>query len=240
MAERRVYIRIIPTGNEEFDIKLAGGIPFPSLIFIEGPHGTGKTALSQLFIRGGLYLGMKAVALVSEATIEGYLDKSKTAGLDLTDYFIRGLLDVYSLQTSGSSWSKERLRKLLPITESFILGSADKYDIFLVDSLSHLAVNSSASMILAFFSTLRRVTDMGKLVIVTMHEGVLPEDLVTRARAICDGYMKLGTAVLAGRSVNVLRIVKLKGAPTTFESTISFNIDPAFGIKLVPIALASV
>jgi len=35
-----------------------------------------------------------------------------------------------------------------------------------------------------------------------------------------------------------MNIVKLKGVPSVFENTITFEIDPAFGIKLVPMALA--
>lgn len=239
MAERN-KLEIIPTGNEEFDIKIAGGLPFPSLVFIEGPHGTGKTALSQLFLRGALRLGLKGVALVSEATIKGYIEKSKSAGLDLTDYFLSGKLDVYSMQAPGSKWSKERIKKLLPLVEFFIAKNSARYDVFLIDSLSHIAINSPITRLLEFFSILRRTVDRGKLVIITLHEGVMPEAAATRARAICDGYLKLSSAVLAGRSVNILKIVKFKGAKTTFESTISFNVDPAFGIKLVPIALATV
>ena len=76
------------------------------------------------------------------------------------------------------------------------------------------------------------------MIIMTLHEKVLREDLATRARAICDGYIKLKVATVGGRTVKVMEIIKLKGAPATFDSTITFDVDPAFGIKLVPIALA--
>ncbi len=236
MAERT----LLPTGNEEFDIKIGGGLPFPSLVFIEGPHGTGKTALSQLFLLGALRGGLRSVALVSEATVRGYIEKSQSAGLDLSDYFIRGLLDVFSAQRWGAKWGEERLGRMLPLLESFIKRVSGRYDVFLIDSLSHFAVHTPVSQVLEFFTTLRTVADSGKLVLVTMHEGVMDEGIVTRARAVCDGYLKLTSAVLAGKSVKILKIVKLKGARSSFESTISFDVDPAFGIKLVPIALATV
>ena len=37
---------IIPCGNEEFDRMFGGGIPFPSLMLIEGGHGTGKSVIA--------------------------------------------------------------------------------------------------------------------------------------------------------------------------------------------------
>jgi len=38
---------VVPTGNEELDMRLGGGIPCPSLLIIEGDHGSGKAVLSQ-------------------------------------------------------------------------------------------------------------------------------------------------------------------------------------------------
>jgi len=38
---------IIPCGNDEFDRMFGGGIPFPSLMLIEGGHGTGKSDIRE-------------------------------------------------------------------------------------------------------------------------------------------------------------------------------------------------
>jgi flagellar protein FlaH len=45
---------------------------------------------------------------------------------------------------------------------------------------------------------------------------------------------------MGGRQLKVMNIIKLKGAPTVFENMITFDVDPAFGIKLVPMALAKI
>ncbi|MCE4604836.1 MAG: hypothetical protein F7B20_07745 [Aeropyrum sp.] len=231
---------LIPTGNEEFDIKLGGGIPYPSLIIVEGPHGTGKTALTQLILKGSLTLGLRGVAIVTESTITGYIKKAEAAGLSLTDYFTAGMLDVYSTQFEGSRWSRSSSTRLLDMVGRFLMESAPSYDVIAIDSLSHIAIYASPIRVLNFFNTVRILADKGKLVVVTLHESVLREDLTTRARATCDGYFKLSLASLAGKTVKVLKIVKLKGARSRFEPTITFDVDPSFGIKLVPIALASV
>ena len=39
----------VPTGNEEVDRQLGGGLPLPSLVLIEGDHGTGKSSVSAQF-----------------------------------------------------------------------------------------------------------------------------------------------------------------------------------------------
>ncbi|BAN90664.1 ATPase domain-containing protein [Aeropyrum camini] len=233
-------VEIVPTGNEEFDIKLGGGVPFPSLLIIEGPHGTGKTALSQLFLKGALDMGLRGLAIVTESTIRGYILKSEAAGISLTEHFLKGRLDVYSTQFEGSRWGRRSATVLLDMISRFLDSESHRYEVLVVDSLSHMAIYSSPIRVLNFFNTVRLIADRGKLVILTLHEGVLREDLTTRARATCDGYMKLSLASLAGKTVKVLKIVKLKGARSQFDPTITFDVDPSFGIKLVPIALASV
>ena len=229
---------IISTGNEELDLKLGGGIPHPTLILVEGPHGTGKTVLVQQLIKGAVDNGYRVTVVTTESTTRGYIEKSRNVGIDLSEPFLLGKLRVYSAQLPGARWVKRYTSMLLPMLGAYMTVKADTYDIFVVDSLSHIAIYATPSNVLDFFNKVRVLTDRGKTIILTIHPGVLREDLATRARAICDGYIKLSSAVVGGRAVKIMSIVKLRGAPTTFDSTITYDVDPAFGIKLVPIALA--
>jgi flagellar protein FlaH len=238
MSSNRTKKKVISTGNEELDLKLPGGLPYPSLIFIEGAHGTAKTVLTQQFLYGMLKENLRALVFTTETTTKDYVKKMSRVGLDITKYFLKDRVRVYSTQMLGVSWSKQNAAKLLPLLGDYILENKEKFDAFIIDSLSHLAIYSTPTRVLDFFNKIRVLTDEGKMVIVTLHEGVLREDLVIRARALCDGYIKLSTATIGGRIVKVMRIIKLRGAPTTFDTSISFDIDPAFGVKIVPIALA--
>ncbi len=235
MSEER---EVISTGNEELDLKLAGGLPFPSLIIIEGEHGTGKSVVAQQFVYGALKSCLRVIAVVTEATTKGYVKRMITAGFPVLDYFIRGKLTIFSTQIPGISWEKKYASKLLLITSKIMMNLIKKYDVFLVDSLSHLATYASSNEILGFFTIARQIVDQGKLIIITLHPGTIPESLSTRIRAMADGYFKLRNAVVGGRAVKIMSVVKLKGAPTIFDSNITFDVDPAFGVKLVPIALA--
>ncbi len=230
----------ISTGNEELDLKLSGGIPYPNLMLIEGAHGTAKSVLAQQFVYGMLKQGLKVHVITTETTSKDYVLKMRKLSMDPTDYYIKCRLTVYSTQIPGATWIKRNASKLLPMLGDYAIKKKKKYDALVIDSLSHLAIYASPANVLDFFNKLRVLTDEGKIIIMTLHEGVLREDLATRARALCDGYIKLKTASIGGRLVKIMEIIKLKGAPATFESTITFDVDPAFGIKLVPIALAKV
>jgi len=231
-------VRVISTGNEELDRKLPGGLPFPLLLLIEGGHGTGKTVLTQQFVFGALTQGLRATVLTTETTVKDYILKMRSVRMDPTLYFIRSRLKIYSTQILGVKWTRSTASKVLSILDDWLVSRLDTYDVLAIDSFSHLAIYASPSQVMEFFNVVRNVTDKGKLVIITLHESVLREDLATRARATCDGYFKLGLATIGGKTFKVLNVVKLQGAPTVFESKISFDVDPAFGIKVVPIALA--
>lgn len=230
--------KVLPTGNEELDRKLPGGLPYPLLLLIEGGHGTGKTVLTQQIVYGALLQSLRVVVITTETTVKDYLLKMKSVRMDATLFFIKSKLKIYSTQLLGVRWTKSTASRILPILNEWILDKLSAYDVLAIDSFSHLAIYSSPSQVMEFFNTIRNVADKDKLVIITLHEGVLREDLATRARATCDGYFKLGTASIGGKTFKVLNIIKLQGAPTTFDSKISFDVDPAFGIKIVPIALA--
>ena len=231
-------IRLISTGNEELDARLAGGIPFPSLIVIEGDHGTGKSVVAQQFIFGALKSSLKVVVITTESTTLGYIKRMEQAGFPILDYYITGKLTVYSTQLPGVKWTKEYSRLLPAITSNYMVLRIKYYDVFVIDSFSHLVTYSQPNEVLDFFTIARQIVDKGRLVIITVHPQTIKEDLLTRIRAMCDGYFVLKNAVVGGRFVKIMNIVKLKGAPTVFDSNITFDVDPAFGIKIIPIALA--
>ncbi len=229
---------IISTGNEELDLKLSGGLPFPSLIIIEGGHGTSKSVLAQQFVYGMLKQGLRVTVFTTETTTKDYIMKMKRLNMDVTSFFLRGKLRVYSTQVLGVSWVRKVASRLLPLIGDWMLENSEHFEGLVIDSLSHLAIYATPAKVLEFFNKARVLTDKGRMITLTLHERVLREDLATRARALCDGYIRLKVASIGGKTVKVMEIVKLKGAPATFEQTITFDVDPAFGIKLVPIALA--
>jgi flagellar protein FlaH len=231
-------VRIISTGNEELDRKLPGGLPYPLLLLIEGGHGTGKTVLTQQFVYGALNQGLRVIVITTETTVKDYLEKMRSIKMDASLFFIKSRFKIFSSQILGVRWTRLTASKVLPILQEWILDKIGIYDVLAIDSLSHLAIYATPSQVMEFFNTIRNIRDKGKMVIITLHEGVLREDLATRARATCDGFFKLGTATVGGKTFKVLNIVKLQGAPMVFDPKISFDVDPAFGIKIVPIALA--
>jgi flagellar protein FlaH len=233
-------VRTITTGNEELDTKLGGGLPFPALIVVEGGHGTGKSVLVQQFVYGALKGGLRVTVVTTETTTVGYVREMINVGFDVLDAYLRGQLTVYSTQIPRVKWAPSTSGSLLSLTLDHMVSAMDRYDVYVIDSFSVLIKGSKSEDVANFLTAAKRLVDKGKLIFLTLHTGSVAETLHSGLKAMADGYIELKNAEMGGRQLKVMNIIKLKGAPTVFENMITFDVDPAFGIKLVPMALAKI
>jgi flagellar protein FlaH len=231
--------RVISTGNEELDARLGGGIPIPMMLLIEGGHGIGKSILALQVAYGALNSGLRVVYVTSEATVKSFLDQAKRVSLDVSRFYLRGLLRIYPAHIEGLRWSKGTASRLLPHIASYLMNTMNTWDAVVLDSFSVLASYADMDRVLDFSTKLKIVSaNADKLVVLTAHTGALPENLMLRLRSICDGLILLKAAEIGGISVKVMEIAKLRGARGPVDQVTAFDVDPAFGIKLLPITLA--
>ena len=79
-SEKRDLARgLICTGNIELDKSIGGGIPYRTLMLLEGQSASGKSTLSQQFIWGALTSGGKAALYTTEQTVQSFLRQMKVA-----------------------------------------------------------------------------------------------------------------------------------------------------------------
>jgi len=229
---------ILSTGNEELDMRLGGGIPVPNLLSIEGDHGTGKSLLAQQIAYGAAKAGKKIIYVTTEAGVKELIMQTRKLSLDMTEAFLKGLIKIMPAHMEGVRWAKKAARDLLHVLGNYMAYIKDEYDVFIVDSFSVLAVYADTSVVLDFLTRARTLVREGKLIVLTIHPSILPDEIMIRIRAISDSYIKLDFAEIGGRLVKIMRIIKIRGAREPADSTIAFDVDPAFGIKVVPLALA--
>jgi len=229
---------ILSTGNEELDTRLGGGIPVPNLLTIEGDHGTGKSLLAQQIVYGAVKANKKVTYVTTESGIKELIIQTRQLSLDLTDEFLRGLVKIMPVHMEGVRWAKRVAKELLRVLGNYMAYTIDEYEVFVIDSLSVLAIYADVSTVLDFLTRVRTIVREGKLIIITIHPKVLPTEVMIRIRAISDSYIKLDFAEIGGRLTKVMKVIKLRGALTPPEATIAFDVDPSFGIKVIPLALA--
>jgi flagellar protein FlaH len=63
-------------------------------------------------------------------------------------------------------------------------------------------------------------------------------ELLTRIRAFCDGHIILEIKTFRDRTALTMNVAKLKGATKNVSDLISFEVSPAYGIKILPFSTA--
>ncbi len=234
-----IMVEIVSTGNQEIDINLGGGIPVPSLMLIEGEHGTGKSAVAAQFIRGMLNFDMK-VLCITENTVSDYIKKMKSITFNFSEEFLKNDLSLLSLHVNGTGWSKQKALQLLPLINKYIKEQSQKFECVVIDSLSFITSYSDMDNVLDFVTSCKYLVSNGMSVILTMHPNSIPPEVGLRLKAACDVYISLRSAQIGYQPVKIMSNIKMIGASSTPEPSFAFSVDPIFGLKIVPISLSEV
>lgn len=229
---------IISSGNYEIDQKMGGGIPINSLSLIEGPNDSGKSVLLQQMMWGGLNQGKKIVIFSTENTVRSLLKQMDSLSLDISDHFIIGHAKIYPIHVDGLEWSEKTAENLL----QSILKSMEKNneDVILIDSLTVFVVHSTENDILNFFTSCKKLCDHGKTIMITVHGYAFSENLMVRIRSICDAHLHLKIEEVGDQLIKMVEVAKIRGAQKNTGNIISFDVDPGFGLRIIPISKAQV
>ena len=228
-------LRIIPLGVKDLDDVLGGGIPYPTLISIEGGHGTGKTSLTQHIIYSALREGLRAYVITTETKVREYLSMMESIRLNAHRYFMSGKLRIYPLHVRSGEWSDETLLLFMNLVRIFLEKRKNRYDFAVIDNLSALASKTNRSEFLTFITRIKNIVSEGKSIILTFHPNFVSEDLLRELRASSDVYIVLKNVNIFGMSVKSLEVVKIWGAGGKKKSVL-FEVDPSLGLRVVPIA----
>ena len=228
-------LRIIPLGIKDLDEVLGGGVPHPTLISIEGDHGTGKTSLSQHFVYAALREGFRVYVISTETRVREYLLMMESLRLNPYRYFIKGMLRIYPLHVKKGEWSDKTLLLFMNLIRLFLEKRKDKYDFAVVDNLSVLASKASYGEFLTFITRIKNIVSEGKTIVLTFHPNFVSNELLRELRASSDVYLVLKNVNVFGMSVKSLEVVKIWGAGSKKKS-ILFEVDPYLGLRVVPLA----
>ena len=229
--------RCIKSMNSELDRRI-GAIKLPFLWIIEGPNDSGKSVLAQQYTYGALNAGYKLLYITTEIGIRGLLKNMKEISLDVTQYFLTGRLMVFELHVKNLKWDKALSSRFLDLIVRTIRKFM-RYDIFVIDSLTYLVTHAEEKDILDFFTQMRNlVDDHGRSILITIHPYAFNQDLLVRMRSICDIHFTLTVKEMGEKIVKLLQVPKLKGAIKPSSIILSFEVDPAFGIRVLPFSQA--
>ena len=225
---------ILTSGNMEIDKKMGGGIPAGSLTLIEGANDTGKSVLTQQLMWGGLQQGFIFATYTTENTTKSLLKQMESLSLDVSDFFIFGNLKIYPIHVEGVEWAAD-----IPFLDYIVADVKSKQqEVIVLDSLTVFVSEATEADILNFFAACKNLCDQGKTILITVHTFAFNEELLTRVRSICDAHLSLKKEEVGEKLVKTIEVAKIRGAQKTTGNVIAFEVEPQFGLRIIPVSRA--
>lgn len=237
MSEKDSSVKYIKAMNPELDRKI-GELRVPFLCLIEGPNDSGKSVLTQQYVYGALRCGFKTLYITTESGIKGLLKSMDEISLSVKEYYLKGVFQIYELHVKDLEWDEVLSSRFLGLILNTIK-FREYFDLYVIDSLTYLVTHAREEDILNFFTEARNIVEeKNKSIIITVHPYAFNEEMLVRMRSISDVHIILSVKEIGDRIVKLLQVPKLKGAVKQTSITLSFDVDPAFGIKVLPFSRA--
>jgi flagellar protein FlaH len=240
---------VISSGNVELDSRMGGGLPLRSLTLIEGSSGAGKSVLSQQILWGALNDGLRATFFTSENTVKTLIWQMQTINLEVQDFLLLRKLRVYPVEMS--QLGQKAPRALLDAIKQEYEGSPRPQarrpagqsksgaDVVMIDSLTPAVSRASDdSTIISFFEECKRLCSNGATILVTLHANAVSPELIGIIRSMCDANLQLRAEQDGQRLVKTLQVGKIRGASSSTGAIVGFEVEPGWGMRVIPISKA--
>lgn len=219
---------VISSGSGELDNKMGGGVPLGSLTLIEGSSGAGKSVLSQQMIWGSLQDRFRLSVFTTENTIQSLVRQMRSLNLEIIDFLLLGRIRVYPVEVA-------QLGAQAPAALLQAMRRERGRDIIFLDSLTAAMAHSPIEAVLGFFEQAKRLCSDGMTIVVILHSHAVNSELLIRIRSLCDAHLQLRSEEVGKKLVKTLEVTKVKGADKTTGNIISFEVEPGWGMRIIPV-----
>lgn len=202
-----------------------------SLTLVEGDSHAGKSVLSQQMVWGSLQDGLRVSVFTTENTVSSLIRQMDSLSLDVLDWLLLRRLRVFPMEVS-------RLEETALQTVLQAVKDQRERDMVFIDSLTPCIVHSSPAGALSFFEECKRLGASGLTIVIVIHSHAVSPDLLVRLQSLCDAHLQLRTKDVGDRLLKSMQVSKVRGATKKTGNIVSFDIEPGWGMRIVPISKA--
>ncbi len=219
----------IELSRDDLDKRIGGGIPYGSLVVIEGEESSGKSVLCQRLAYGFLQNRHSVTYISTQLTTLEFIRQMESLDYKINKKLLSGALlyiPVYPLIADNKK--KDGFLKKVMETRVFY-----EKDVIIFDSLSSLIANDASEVsvndLMAFF---KRIVALKKIIICTINPKELSEEVLTIIRSSATLLIKTEVFEFAGKIKNLAKILKYNMAPGVYQKQIVFRVEPKIGIAV--------
>jgi len=214
--------------RDELHTSLGGGLPAGSIMLIEAAFGSGKSVIAQRFCYGLLTHEHQVSYISTELTVKDFIDQMYSLDFPIaTSMLHERLLFIPVLPLIGKSQERTdflgRLMKARGLFES---------EIVFLDTFSALVKNSldgtaKAIEVLGFF---KKLSAMGKIIVITVEQGDLDEDVLKEFKAAAHIYFKIEAKQIGSDVARNIMVQRFQNSPKKVDDMVGFKVVPKVGI----------
>ncbi len=208
--------------------KLGGALPYGSLMLIEGKDGMGKSLLVQRLLYSSLVNGATATYISAELSTKEFLEQMDSLQYVVDEYVIdeRLLFIPMFPFIGGGKLRKDFLERLLSAKKLF------EKTVIIIDTISFLLVQGNISDEKAFevIKFFKKLTNKGKIVMMTVDPDQLNKSLLTLFRSVSDIYLEFGMKELGGETKKYMAVNRFKRSKIQVVPQIAFRVEPGQGL----------
>ncbi|QLH74279.1 MAG: AAA family ATPase [Methanomassiliicoccales archaeon] len=212
--------------SDELHLKLGGGVPKGSVVFIEGMEGSGRSVISQRLAYGFLNNGASVTFISTEMTIKEFIDQMYSLEYKIGPYLLKEKLryvPVYPL-LSDSRPREDFLQKLVSSSSLW------ETDVLIVDSFSSLVKKElEPKQTVELLSFLKKVVKMDKSVILTAESGIPGLEPL---RLASDIYLYLNMKSSGGSLVREIHVKRFLRARGQVDDIMKYRVEPRSGLVI--------
>lgn len=221
--------------TDELHRRIGAGIPKQSLVLIEGEDGAGKSIVSQRMLYGFLMNGHSVTYVSSELTTKDFLGQMNSIRYRVGSYMHqKKLLFIPMFPRVGRVVPREDfLNRLMNARELF------SNDAIVIDTLNSLILEKfSKEDIFSLISFMKKITNMDKLVIITINPALFDPNALNILRSVSDVHFKLTLKQIEGDMKRSITVYRFRGSTRQISQAIGFRVEPKIGFVMEISAIA--
>ena len=83
-----------------------------------------------------------------------------------------------------------------------------------------------------------KLHDEGQTIIIVTHSYAFNESMLVRVRSMCDAHLSLTIEQLGDKLLKSMEVSKIRGATRTTGNIVAFEVEPGYGMRIIPVSKA--
>jgi len=215
--------------RDELNQMLGGGFPKGSLIMIDGPSGSGKSALCQRFAFGLLDNKTTVTYVSTQLTTKNFIRQMNSLDYPIGIMLLKGEL-LYIPVFPLLKESKPRIDFIKRLMSAEVLFEKN---VIIIDTLSALIrYGTDAEKSLELISFFKKLTGMQKTIIITMDSTEMPQNVVNEFKDAAEILITLKMRQMGTEILRTMVINKYSRPEIQVGAMIGFKVEAKSGVMI--------